>query len=210
MSDEAGHTEEFTTLARGRDETRARILRAALELFARDGFDGTTVRAVAERSGLTDAAIFYYFPSKRHLLDSLWHIPPGRNIRGLAPSGAMTEARLRELTDETLTFVADNHEVMRLMSCEALAGDKTASALQHESRAVWKRTIHGHFAAAFDADTAERATDVLHSLINGVTMRAVMEHGDGAAAVCLDPVFREQLFQRARLVVPLSEQEPAT
>ncbi len=135
--------------SRGRDETRARILQAALELFARDGFDDTTVRAIAARVGLTDAAIFYYFPSKRHVLDALWRIPSGSNIRALAPSGVMTEERVRELTDETLDFIADNHEVMRLMTSEALAGDRTASALQQESRAVWRRTIHAHFTAAF-------------------------------------------------------------
>jgi len=195
---------------RGRDETRARILRSALELFARDGFDDTTVKAIAARCGLTDAAIFYYFPSKRHLLDSLWHIPPGRNIRGLTPARLMTEDRLRELTDETLDFIADNHEVMRLMTSEALAGDKTASALQQESRAVWRRTIHAHFTAAFDEDIADSATDALHSLIHGFTMRALMEHRERMAEVCRDPAFRDQLFKRARLVVPLSPLEPAS
>lgn len=195
---------------RGRDETRARILQAALELFARNGFDDTTVRAIATRCGLTDAAIFYYFPSKRHVLDSLWRIPSGRSIRALVPSGVMTEERVRELTDETLDFIADNHKVMRLMTAEALAGDRTASALQQESRAVWRRTIHAHFTAAFDEDTADCATDALHLLIHGFTLRALMEHGERMGEVCRDPGFREQLFQRARLVVPLSPLQPAS
>ncbi len=189
---------------RGRDETRTRILRAALELFARDGFDTTTVKSIAARCGVTDAAIFYYFPSKRHLLDALWQVPAGRNIRALEPAAQMTEEHLRELTDETLNFIADNHELMRLMSCEALAGDDTASALQQESRAVWRRTIHAHFTAAFDADTADVATDALHALIHGVTMRAIMESGDGMGDLCRDRGFRDRLFQRARLVVPLT------
>lgn len=194
---------------RGRDETRARILQAALELFARDGFDDTTVRAIAARVGLTDAAIFYYFPSKRHVLDALWRIPSGRNIRALVPSGVMTEERVRELTDETLDFIADNHEVMRLMTSEALAGDRTASALQQESRAVWRRTIHAHFTAAFGEDIADSATDALHSLMHGCTMLAMMEHGERMGEVCRDPAFREQIFKRARLVVPLSPLDPA-
>jgi AcrR family transcriptional regulator len=194
---------------RSRDDTRGRILEAALELFARDGFDDTSVKAVAARSGVTDAAIFYYFPTKRHLLDALWNVPAETRIQGLKPAGPMTAQRLRELTDETLDFIAENHAVMRLMSCEALAGDETAAALHQESRSVWRRTIHAHFSEAFDAETADHATDALHSLINGVTMRAVMEAGDRMAEVCRDPAFRESLFQRARLVVPLSSAEPA-
>lgn len=194
---------------RGRDETRRRILEAALELFARDGFDNTTVRAVAARSGVTDAAVFYYFPSKRNLLDALWTIRPERNIRTLEPGPAMTPARLREIIDETLDFVADNHDLMRLMSCEALGGDNTARALHQESRSLWRRAIHAHFAAAFDADTADRATDILHLLIHGMTMRALMDHGERAGEIFRDSVFRERLWERAALVVPLSELEPA-
>jgi AcrR family transcriptional regulator len=198
------------TANRGRDETRARILQAALELFARDGFDDTTVKKIAARCGLTDAAIFYYFPSKRHVLDALWRIPSGRNIRALVPSEVMTEERVRELTDETLDFIADNHEVMRLMTAEALAGDRTASALQQESRAVWRRTIHAHFTAAFGEDIADSATDALHSLIHGFTMQAMIEHGARMSEVYRDQEFRDQLFNRARLVVPLSPSEPAS
>lgn len=197
-------TEPPAPAQRGRDDTRRRILAAALELFARDGFDDTTVREVAARSGVTDAAVFYYFPSKRSLLDALWTIRPERNIRTLEPGPAMTPARLREIIDETLDFVADNHDLMRLMSCEALGGDQTARALQQESRAVWRRAIHAHFAAAFDAATADRATDILHALIHGVTMRAMMEHGDRAGDIFRDSAFREQLWRKAVLVVPLS------
>lgn len=195
---------------RGRDDTRRRILAAALELFARDGFDDTTVREVAARSGVTDAAVFYYFPSKRSLLDALWTIRPERNIRTLEPGPAMTPARLREIIDETLDFVADNHDLMRLMSCEALGGDQTARALQQESRAVWRRAIHAHFAAAFDATTADRATDILHALIHGVTMRAMMEHGDRAGEIFRESAFREELWRKALLVVPLSGMGPAS
>lgn len=195
--------------SRGRDDTRLRILTVALELFARNGFDATTVRSVAAQTGLTDAAIFYYFPTKRHLLDALWSVRPGTSIRQLTPGGPMTEQRLRALTDETLDFIADNHELMRLMTYEALAGDKTASALQQESRSVWRRTIHAHFSAAFGGDTADAATDVLHALIHGVTLRAMMESGDRMGEVCRDPEFRERLWQRARLLVPVSPAEPA-
>ncbi|WP_369294036.1 TetR family transcriptional regulator, partial [Tepidiforma sp.] len=43
------------TILRGSDRTRARILEAAMEAFARHGFDGTSVRSIAARCGLSDA-----------------------------------------------------------------------------------------------------------------------------------------------------------
>ena len=45
-------------------DTRARIAAAAFELFAAQGFDGTTVDAIAERAGIARRTFFRYFRSK--------------------------------------------------------------------------------------------------------------------------------------------------
>ena len=45
-------------------ENRERILRAALEVFARDGFRGATVDGIAVVAGMSKPNLLYYFPSK--------------------------------------------------------------------------------------------------------------------------------------------------
>jgi AcrR family transcriptional regulator len=57
------------SLAARRDDpaTKARVLRAATELFAERGFHGTKVRDIAERAGANVAAGHYHFGSKRDL-----------------------------------------------------------------------------------------------------------------------------------------------
>jgi TetR/AcrR family transcriptional regulator, regulator of cefoperazone and chloramphenicol sensitivity len=54
------------TQARGED-TRRRILEAAIELFATEGYDGASTRLLAERAGVNLPAIQYYFGSKQGL-----------------------------------------------------------------------------------------------------------------------------------------------
>src|SRR5215469_4812704 len=49
------------------EETRARILEAALELFAASGFEGASTRTIAEQAGVNLPAIQYYFGSKEGL-----------------------------------------------------------------------------------------------------------------------------------------------
>lgn len=44
-----------------------RLQRAALRIFARDGFRGATTRAIAEEAGLNQALVHYYFGSKAAL-----------------------------------------------------------------------------------------------------------------------------------------------
>src|SRR5438067_8266381 len=46
---------------------RARIRDAAIVLFGRQGFDRTTVRAVAEESGVSPGLVIHYFGSKAGL-----------------------------------------------------------------------------------------------------------------------------------------------
>ena len=48
-------------------ETRSRIAQAAIELFATHGFDGTSVREIAEAAGVTKPVLYYHFGSKEDL-----------------------------------------------------------------------------------------------------------------------------------------------
>jgi AcrR family transcriptional regulator len=45
-------------------DTRARVAAAAFDLFAAQGYDGTTVDAIAERAGIARRTFFRYFRSK--------------------------------------------------------------------------------------------------------------------------------------------------
>ena len=52
------------------EETRARILNVASELFARNGEDGVSVRTIARESGLSVAMVNHYFGSKHGLYEA--------------------------------------------------------------------------------------------------------------------------------------------
>jgi AcrR family transcriptional regulator len=54
------------------EETRAKILEAALALFRERGYDATTMRAVAGRAGASLGNAYYYFASKEHLLQGYY------------------------------------------------------------------------------------------------------------------------------------------
>ena len=52
------------------EERRGAILDAALRVWARRGFDGTSVAEVAREAGLTKGTLYLYFPSKQALLEA--------------------------------------------------------------------------------------------------------------------------------------------
>jgi AcrR family transcriptional regulator len=73
--------------------TRERILDVALDLFTDQGFDGTSMREIAERLHISKPAIYYHFASKEDILMAL-------HMR----LHEMGREALERLTGETLTL----------------------------------------------------------------------------------------------------------
>ena len=75
------------------DERRKAIVAAAVPLFARRGFAGTTTKELAEAAGISEALLFRHFPSKKHLYGEILRLgcegdPALERLAALAPSTA--------------------------------------------------------------------------------------------------------------------------
>jgi AcrR family transcriptional regulator len=55
------------------EQTRNLILNTALDLLAERGFEKTTMRAIAERAGVSLGNAYHYFKSKEHLIQAFYH-----------------------------------------------------------------------------------------------------------------------------------------
>jgi AcrR family transcriptional regulator len=58
------------------ERSRSGILEAALQLFSKQGYRGTSIREIAEAAGLSTGNVYHHFPDKealfRTLLDQYW------------------------------------------------------------------------------------------------------------------------------------------
>lgn len=59
----------------GPSDTRERILASARELFARNGIDKTSIRAIATGAGVDPALVHHYYGTKTQLFAAAIHIP---------------------------------------------------------------------------------------------------------------------------------------
>jgi AcrR family transcriptional regulator len=77
-------------MARWEPGARERLVVAAVELFAEQGYDATTVAEVAERAGVTKSTFFRHFPDKRELLSAGQSLLSELLAEGIAsaPAGA--------------------------------------------------------------------------------------------------------------------------
>ena len=84
------------------NDTRQRILDVALDLFTEQGYDGTSLREIAEQLGVTKAALYYHFESKEDILMAL-HMRIhdfGRDALMLIGEGPVTLELWSQLLDQ--------------------------------------------------------------------------------------------------------------
>lgn len=69
LTDVTGQTSKKSRLSA--PQRREQILNAATEVFSRNGFQGTTLRQLARRAGISEATIYQHFASKEALYDAI-------------------------------------------------------------------------------------------------------------------------------------------
>ena len=104
-------------MAEDRHGTRSRIQAVALELFAERGYDATSLREIAERLGVTKAALYYHFKSKEDIVRSLFE-DYAREVDELIEWGSQqprTAATRRGLLDRYLDIVVRRSGIFRFL-----------------------------------------------------------------------------------------------
>jgi AcrR family transcriptional regulator len=81
-------------VTRDKAGTKKRILEIAAELFAKQGYTGTSIVDIAQRLGTTPAALYYHFASKLEVLDGLLADPMDHYTRLAEQAATATPAEL--------------------------------------------------------------------------------------------------------------------
>ncbi len=104
---------------REQSDTRQRIQEIALDLFTDHGYEATSLREIAERLGVTKAALYYHFKTKEDIVASLMEdrVHAMEELlawgRGLPPGPESREAIVRRYAAEMDAM--NHHKVMRFM-----------------------------------------------------------------------------------------------
>jgi AcrR family transcriptional regulator len=122
--------------------TRKQILDASLHLFSQRGFARTSVRDIAQAAGITDAAIYYHFASKRELFEALFE------ERGITPAIAGLEQAsvagpplqvFTEISLYALDIMERNRDFLRVVFAGALGQDRMATEEYRRIVGRWAR-----------------------------------------------------------------------
>ena len=104
-------TPDSSTGRRGRPGyDQATVLRRAIELFNQQGYDATSMGALAAELGLTKSAIYHHVPGKEHLLSAA--LDEALDSLSGAIDGAVDGAAPASAADQLRTVVRRSVEVL--------------------------------------------------------------------------------------------------
>ena len=188
-----------------RDDTRCRLLRAAVDVFALHGYHGASTREICELAGANTAAIHYHFRDKAGLYRELFRLPIEQ-----------VSAASRQMTDTSLSLperlahfyrgmlsLSTRDEKLRKLALLHAREEVEPSGVLGDCRTQAIRTHHDQLLALLLPEFGLAAPDdELHGLafaVAGVTLIYFMARPAVEAfapALMATPESRESLVQR--------------
>lgn len=157
--------------------TRTKILEAALELFRQEGFDQTTMRAVAQKAQVATGAAYYYYPSKDAIILDFY----GRacdemqgELESVLETAKSFETGLCELIRVKLRHFGPNRDVLRALLRNGAEPKYPLSPFSNETKAIrnidiaWFRRLVEESGLPMPKDLVPRLPGVLWFFQMGV------------------------------------------
>lgn len=117
------------------------ILEAARALFARKGYNATTMEEVAEEAGLAKGTLYLYFSSKQEIYLKALHVAADalieRGLRAMAQQQGFRK-KLRTYIDSRLQYAEEQRDFCKIY-CQELAGQMHPVAAVKEIRELESR-----------------------------------------------------------------------
>lgn len=167
-------------------DTKQRIQDVARELFARQGYTGTSMADIAGRLSITPAALYYHYKSKADVLDAMLAEPLAAYAELAAHAAELAPA---ELLAAFVDFTARAHTVIPVVT-----SDPTVRALLDERFPSQPAEMMASVIAALAGPDPDRAT-----LIRAHAAFAVAKEATSAvlAERRLDAADREEILAAA-------------
>jgi len=150
------------------EETRGRILTAALHLFRERGFEQTTMREVAKEAGVALGSAYYYFESKESIVMAFYHQAQDAMIATIEealPKQKGLKARLRTILDVKFQHFEPNRKFLGALLAHTADPKNPLSPFSEETRDLREKDA-AQFTRALEGSGVKVPDDLKQDLPN--------------------------------------------
>jgi AcrR family transcriptional regulator len=126
------------------EQTKALILSTALEMLHERGYEATTMRAIAEKAGVSLGNAYHYFGSKDHLIQAFYHRIHEDHLQASLPAlqkESSLKARLLSVMRLKIETMEPYHEFAGVLFQTAADPHSPLNPFAHESAPVRRDSI---------------------------------------------------------------------
>lgn len=121
-------------MARDAEQSKRKILQVAEKVFAQKGFDGARVDEIAREAGVNKALLYYYFKSKKQILEEIIKQFVEVFIKMIArfsgnAEGFMDSDQLMKIFQDIMGFLEEKKDILRIILSESLKSNNDAPVL---------------------------------------------------------------------------------
>ena len=163
-----------------RRDTRAQAQQVALELFAEQGYEKTSLREIAERLGVTKAALYYHFKSKEDIVHSFTddYFAEIDDLLDWAKDQPRTEETRHEILDRYVGIVLAGSAVFRFLEQNRAAVQGMEAGKERFARFRDRLGTLVDLLAGPDAPLRERVRATAATLTVGATCHVHLQEVD--------------------------------
>lgn len=121
--------------------TRRTLIEAAMTLFARQGYQDTTIEQVAAAAGVSQMTLFRYFPAKDHLVLTPEHDPLLVDHLTARPHGEAGVEMVRAAIADSLSAIYPQRRAELLQRWQLVAATPELLALQTQRTTTTQRLV---------------------------------------------------------------------
>lgn len=119
-------------------DVKMRLLQAAKSLFAKQGFDGTSVRQICEEAGANVALVSYHFGGKENMFQALFEtFFPNSDIKQFMKEDYNPVAGIQFIIREVTYFRLKEPELIRILQQEISLQSPRMEIIQKYAFPVW-------------------------------------------------------------------------
>lgn len=172
------------TQSERKEESRARLIDAAIELLGTNGYSGTTLIEIGRRAGLSRGLVTFHFGTKEQIMiavvatirERVQATFVGKNFQGLAAIDRFVDSYLLSDADSGSTIRA-----MYIIIMESVTSSPGLRPAVAENNTVFRNLVADWISEAIDDDQVEPHSDpytlavVIEGLLRGALIQYIVE-----------------------------------